>query len=249
MRVSWFAVWSVLPLLLVALHLGPGQSWSRHDDAAQLQLAGDRLAAQSQWDGAVEQYVAALAALPDHSHEARSALEVSLGRALVMSGEIVEGQERLAQTLEELDAADQGASPTAAAARYELGVSSYYAAWIMRLEGAAADEWLPEAERARQQFRLLAEQSQSIDPVVSQRSLEATTRLEQMDLSELLARPRPKNCPNCKQGLCQRKRKQSASRCKSGDKEGPPKPGERDARKEIKQENGAGLYNGERIGS
>jgi hypothetical protein len=249
MRISWLTIWAILPLVLIALHFGPGKSWLRRDDAAQLQQAADRLAEQGQWDGAARQYIAALAALPENSAAARRGLEVDLGRALVMSGEILEGQERLAKTLEELEASDQDALALAAAARYELGVSSYYAAWIMRLEGGTAEEWLPEAERARQQFRLLAEQADAVDPEVSQRSLEATIRLEQMDLSDLLARPRPKNCPNCKGGLCQRKRKQAASRCNSGNKEGTPKPGQQDARKEIKQESGAGLYNGDRIGS
>lgn len=249
MRISSSTVWALLPLVLIGLHFGPGQKWLRRDAAAQLQQAGDRFAEQGHWDGAVQQYTAALAALPENAISARQTLEVALGRALVMSGEIVEGQERLTKTLEELEAGNQALRPLAAEARYELGVSGYYAAWIMRLEGATADEWLPEAESARQQFRLLAEQENAVDSEASQRSLEATIRLEQMDLSELLARPRPKNCPNCKGGLCQRKRKQAASRCNSGNKEGPPKQGPQDARKEIKQESGAGLYNGDRIGS
>ena len=89
----------------------------------------------------------------------------------------------------------------------ELARSSYYAAWIMRLEGAAADEWKPEAERARQQFRLLAERAEdgkSQDAALFKRNLEATIRLEQMDLNTLLAKPLPKKCCNCK-SLSQRK--------------------------------------------
>jgi hypothetical protein len=249
MRKPWFFMWLLVPVALIALHFGPGQRWLLRDDAANLTQEADRLAEQGEWDQAAERYGAALAALPDASPQ-RMSLDVALGRALVMSGEIIEGQERLEKTLDGLEATGQTASPLAAAARYELGTASYYAAWIMRLEGAVADEWLPEAERARQQFRLLAEQASDSAAQTSQRGLEATIRLEQMDLSELLARPKPKNCPNCKQGLCQRKRKQAASRCQSGENKGEgKKPEEQDARKEIKQNNGAGLYDGDRIGS
>ncbi|MEN6451692.1 MAG: hypothetical protein ABFC96_14465, partial [Thermoguttaceae bacterium] len=126
----------------------------------------------------------------------------------------------------------------------ELAESSYYAAWIMRLEGATPDEWKPEAERARQQYRLLAERADVDKDATSelfQRNLEATIRLEQMDFNTLLAKPLPKKCCNCK-NLSQRKRKQCQSQCK--------KPGgkkEKDARKEIN--NGAGLNQREGTGS
>ena len=42
--------------------------------------------------------------------------------------------------------------------RETLAESQYYLAWLMRLEGVAREEWLPELESARQNYRLLAEQ-------------------------------------------------------------------------------------------
>jgi hypothetical protein len=140
----------------------------------------------------------------------------------------------------------------------ELARSSYYAAWIMRLEGAAPDEWKPEAERARQQYRLLAERAESrlslressaggdaADAGLFKRNLEATIRLEQMDLSTLLARPLPKKCCNCK-NLSQRKRKQCQAQCKAGGK----KEDKQDIRKVIKkQQTGAGINRREGTGS
>ncbi len=130
----------------------------------------------------------------------------------------------------------------------ELARSSYYAAWIMRLEGAAADEWKPEAERARQQFRLLAERAEdgkSQDAALFKRNLEATIRLEQMDLNTLLAKPLPKKCCNCK-SLSQRKRKQCQAQCKAAGK----KEDKQDIRKVIKQQQtGAGINKREGTGS
>jgi hypothetical protein len=237
----------------MAIHAGPGRTWLMRDDAAAMVGAAKRRAAAGEWSDAAQAYDSALAALPPSDETWRRRLEVELGKALVMSGDIVEGQERLEKTLVELDDADQGDSEVARAARYELATASYYAAWIMRLEGATAEEWLVEAEVARQNFRLLAEGAAAESSMPSEandfeRSLEATIKLEQMDLSELLARPRPKNCPNCKNGLCQKKRKQSAGRCQSEGK----KPGEKepqDARQEIKKTNQAGLYSGHGAGS
>lgn len=246
-----FYLWLALPAVALAVHFGPGRAWLERDDAAGLARDAERLGEAEQWEEAASRYAAALLALPAGPAEERQRLEVALGRALVMSGSIIEGQERLEKTLAELTAAGQDSSPIAQAARYELATSSYYAAWLMRLEGATAEEWKAEAEVARQNFRLLAETAASsaseADPRTFERSLEATIRLEQMDLNELLAKPLPKNCPNCNQGLCQRKRKQCASRCE-GKKPGEKKE-EQDARKEVKKTNSAGLYSGDRMGS
>ena len=71
-----------------------------------------------------------------------------------------------------------------------------------------------------------AEDAQDTDTGLFQRNLEATIRLEQMDLSTLLAKPLPKKCCNCK-SLSQRKRKQCQSQCKSA--------GKKDAKKDHPQ--------------
>jgi len=254
MHAKTFYLWLAIPAVAVAVHFGPGRAWLERDDAAAFVRQAERLGEEGNWEEATAKYSAALGALPAGPAEERQRLEVALGRAIVMSGSIVEGQERLEKTLAELAAAGQDSSPITQSARYELATSSYYAAWLMRLEGATTEEWKAEAEVARQNFRLLAETAVSNvaygrDGNPFERSLEATIRLEQMDLSELLARPLPKNCPNCKSGLCQKKRKQCASRCNSDGKKKGEKKEEQDARKDVKKTNRAGLYSGERIGS
>lgn len=259
MLAKWFYLWLALPGLAVALLYGPGREELRSADAGGLVRLAERRESAGDWQQASECYVAALAALPVEANVDRRKLEVCLGRALVQAGNLVEGQERLERTLAELIEADQANAPVARDARYELATASYYAAWIMRMEGGTAEEWKPEAEAARQHFRWLAEtasetpaNSSSGVPGESnafERSVEATIRLEQMDLSELRAKSKPKNCPNCKNGLCQKKRKQSASRCNSpGQKDGQPKKKE-DARQSVKKSNGASLYSGQRQGS
>jgi hypothetical protein len=254
MHAKIFYLWLAIPAVALAVHFGPGRAWLERDDAAALVREAEKQGEEGNWEEAAAKYAAALIALPAGPAEERQRLEVALGRALVMSGSMIEGQDRLEKTLAELTEAGQDLSPIAQSARYELATSSYYAAWLMRLEGATAEEWKAEAEVARQNFRLLAETSVSTvsegsDASPFERSLEATIRLEQMDLSELLAKPLPKNCPNCKQGLCQKKRKQCASRCNSEGKKKGEKKEEQDARKDVKKTNNAGLYSGNRQGS
>ncbi len=104
--------------------------------------------------------------------------------------------------------------------RSTLAGGQYYEGWLMRLEGAAADEWLQPVEAARQNFRLLAENTSDtkLDGDYK-KNLEATIRLERMDLSELQGQPLPKKCSGCK-NVSQKCRCQSQSKCENkGEKE------------------------------
>ncbi len=71
----------------------------------------------------------------------------------------------------------------------------YYAGWVMRLEGARRDLWMEEAELARQNFRLLAEQSDAegdADYSHQQKmNLESAVQLERMSLYELMGKALP----------------------------------------------------------
>ena len=96
---------------------------------------------------------------PEENVADRRRLELAEAYHRIQAGEMIEGQEKLEQLLADLQQDEKGDPVLLASARHELARSSYYAAWLMRLEGATAEEWKPEAERARQQFRLLAEQA------------------------------------------------------------------------------------------
>ena len=117
-------------------------------------------------------------------------------------------------------------------------MSGYYAAWMMRLEGATTEEWMTEAENARQQFRLLAEECtdrSSQNYTAASENVEAVIRIEQMDLSTLMARPLPKNCCSNCNNLCHNKRKQAQGKRNQGESKSQKK-GE-DAREKIKKSN------------
>lgn len=242
------------PIAAVAWHFGPGQSQLAFDRAQILVNRAEAARENEQWEQAVALLDEALNALPEEETPTTKARQQQIlfaqAKAKVQSGQILEGEEQLALLLEELEGGSD--QEMLAAVRHELGTTGYYIAWLMRLEGATAEEWKPEADRARQHFRLLAEQAGPSDdePTAFHKNLEAVIRLEQMDLSELKAKPLPKKCPNpsCCQNLSQRKREQCQSRCQApGEKKGGKEKEPNDARKSINEENGAGLN--ERLGT
>ena len=67
--------------------------------------------------------------------------------------------------------------------------------WLMRLEGLSRDEWEPEIESARQNYRMLAETAESSgksEQAKKQReNLEASIRLARLDLTDLQGLPLP----------------------------------------------------------
>jgi len=242
MKRTLLAAWLLCPIAVMAWHFGPGRNDLARDRAGDY-LRGARAAESAeQWAEAASLYESAREALPE-GDPARDRLVLAQARTRIYAGQMIEGQEQLQDLLARLESDPRADPALVGRVADELAESSYYAAWIMRLEGASTEEWKPEAERARQQYRLLAERAENTrdaDAGLFKRNLEATIRLEQMDLNTLLAKPLPKKCCNCK-NLSQRKRKQCQSRCKSG------KKGEKDARKLIKA--GAGINKREGSGS
>jgi hypothetical protein len=240
------ALWLLVPVVLLAIHYGPGQKSLARDKAAR-KIALAQAAEKSEgWAQAVEFYSQALAELPADNLAQRYQLRLAQAKARVMTGELPEAKADLDGLLADMlkNSAD---SALTREVRAELAGTEYYAGWLMRLEGAATEEWMAETESSRQHFRLLAEQSrkQSDARLATnfQKNLEAVIRLELMDLSELKGLPLPKQCKNCSN--CSSKcRKQRESNCK--------KPGEsKDVREKISEQksNNAGKSGREGTGS
>jgi len=80
-------------------------------------------------------------------------------------------------------------------ARTALANAQYYTTWLMRLEGASRDEWEPQIEAARQNYKLIAEKADSAgDPklaAATREDLESAIRLARMDLADLQGLPLP----------------------------------------------------------
>ena len=220
-----FSMWLLVPVMLVAYHYGPGQAALGRDRAAALaREAVDRETAED-WAGALDAYRQSLAALPAEDAARRNRLRLAAANARMYTGELPEAMQDLDGLLGEmLKASTPG--PDVRAVRRTLAGAQYYAAWLMRLENAPTEEWMEHAENARQNFRLLAEQTQADQAEAAEdypMNLEAVIRLQRMDLSELQGMPLPKKCQGCK-NCSQKCRGQKESRSQQ------PKEKPKDAR-------------------
>ena len=227
-RLAW-VVWALAPVGVAALHLGPGQCLMKRDDAGEHVRDARLAAAGEDWTTAAARYAEARELLPEASESERLRLAVAEAKARVEAGDFLQAATQFEELIARQEATAAPDERVLKELRAQLGEVAYLTGWMMRVEGATADEWKPETEKARQQFRLLSEMKpDDADAEGFKQNLEAAIRLEQMDLSELLALPLPKKCCGKCKGLCDQKRKQRMSQCK--------KPGEKDAREQIKND-------------
>lgn len=222
-------LWLLAPVCLLAFHYGPGQRGLKLDQA-QVLIEKARLAEKnSAWLDAIAAYGEAIAALPPGQDAPRQRLQLAKAKCRMFSGELPEAMADMEALLADM-LKEQAAAPLLREVRASLATAQYYAAWLMRLEGAEAGEWTGQADEARQNFRLLAEETALAgikeEAVGFQKNLEATIRLARMDISELQGLPLPKECEGCK-NCSQKCRKQREAK----KKEAPPKVEPQDSRK------------------
>lgn len=236
MRKLLAILWLMIPIGMVAYHFGPGQPMLARDRAAK-QIAEARAAeSRKDWSVAQAAYRQALSDLPEADVDARLATRLALAKTRPQLGELPEAMADAEAILDDAirdskDAALQDEIRSAA------GQMHYHVAWLMRLEGAEADEWTEQTEAARQHFRLLSEESKADARDGHEKNLEATIRLAQMDLSELKGLPLPSQCKNS--GNCSGKcRSQKQGRKK------PPGEGSSDAREKIQEQKTKSAGNG-----
>lgn len=233
MRSLLIIVWLCLPVLFIAWHYGPGQELVAHDEALQCIAAAESAEAEADWQAAFEHYEAALAALPADATEERFTLRRLQSEAQIQSGKLIDGTLALEQLLADMKAAgadDSALNPV----RRDIGKAYYHSAWLMRLEGASKNEWLPEVLQSRQQFRYLSERSED---QLDQENLEAAIKLQEIGLAQLKGMALPRDCPGNCENLSQRKREQRQSKGKGKGKGKDKKEGKDDARDKVKEQN------------
>ncbi len=186
--------WLLLPLPMVVWHYGPGQKWLARDHAQTLIKQAQKFEAQKNWREAEPLYREAAGAVRNDDPRLKTQLDIALVRARYRQGGAVEA----------IDMADRlTADPKFRSqpeeiqreARELAGRIHYHAAWVMRMEGAQKDLWMEEAELARQNYRLLSEETLSAGQTnysqLQQTNLESAVRLQRMSLTELMGRPLP----------------------------------------------------------
>jgi hypothetical protein len=179
----------------VAHYFGPGVDGRKLDDVARHVRVAEAAAAEGDYSDAVDAYNEALKALPEGRTAESRRIRVEKAKAQMLAKQLPEAHSDLRALVDEL-AADPAADPKLLAeARATQANSQYYMTWLMRLEGLSRDEWEPEVEAARQNYKLLAEEAEKRgDSAAAARyreDLESSIRLARMELSDLQGLPLP----------------------------------------------------------
>ena len=209
MRKLLIFTWLLLPVGAAAYHYGPGQERVREDAAAaQVALAqghvrearevaakeGDA-AARGLWSEVERTLSEAIAALPAERTSDLRRLRLERAKAQMFISKLPEARTELEGLLGELES-DASADPALVLdTRDALANAQYYTTWLLRLEGAAPEEWEREIDASRQNYKLVAEsllaEGNGDGAARAQESLESSIRLARMDIKDLQGLPLP----------------------------------------------------------
>ena len=209
MRKLMLFVWLVIPVAAGAYHYGPGQDRMRGDRAAEAVSRAETAASEARataaksgddaaralWADAEEAYGEALDLLPQGPATEARRLRLERAKAQMFVGKLPDARRDLASLVDEVAGDPKPDAKLLDESRAALANAQYYSTWLLRLGGASREDWEPEIEAARQNYRLLAEKAAtSGDPklaAATREDLESAVRLERMDLADLQGLPLP----------------------------------------------------------
>lgn len=193
--------WLMLPVAAWAFHEGPGQDLKALETMDAVLVAAHDAAASGRFDEAVRKYEEALTKLPKNPDATPKVvvqrLQVELNKARMQARGLPEAREELEALVDQLseDAGDPAKAVDPAVlrdARQALARAQFFTTWLMRLEGLQREEWEPEIEAARQNWRLLAEQTTDAKEAAQHRAdLESAVKLARLDIEDLQGLPLP----------------------------------------------------------
>jgi hypothetical protein len=188
-------------------------------DKAHAYVKQAQIAEQNEdWQQSSQLYGAAAKCITSESRDVQLRLELAQVRTRFRMGEAVAAIDGVDKLLDH--PAMSSMPPEFQRESRELaGRIHYYAGWVMRLEGAGRELWMEEAELSRQSFRLLAEQGKASGAgnyaEEQQENLESAVQLQRLSLTELMARPLPKEGQRMSgQGLSEQMAKRRGQRGK-----------------------------------
>lgn len=202
LRILLLTGWLLLGVGAAVAHwFGPGVDGRKLDVVAKHLSAAEKAAAGDDFMTAVEQYDAALKALPEQRTAEARKIRLERAKAQMLSQQLPDAHGELRSLVDEMSADPTADPKVLAEARSAQANSQYYTTWLMRLEGLSRDEWEPEIESARQAYRLLVEEAEKRGDTAAaakhREDLEAAIRLARMELSELQGLNLPKQCKGC----------------------------------------------------
>ena len=193
-RKAFWTMWAVIPVLVAIWWFGPGQDLQARTRLSSIVDEARTCIEAEDWKKAVELYQQAIGDVPSDDEEALLWLRLQTSHAELMAGNTWAGISAMEEVMNE---AGQSQPELARDARAKIAAAQYFATWKLRLEGAKPEVWKPEAEKARQHFRLLAEDAENNNLAGAadlKKNVESVIWLERMDLAELKALPLPGGC-------------------------------------------------------
>jgi hypothetical protein len=209
MRKLLLFVWLLIPVAAGAYHYGPGQDRMRGDRAAEAVSRAEAAASKARataaksgddaaralWADAEEAYGEAIELLPQGSAAEARRLRLERAKAQMFVGKLPDARRDLAGLVDEVAGDPKPDAKLLDDARAALANAQYYSTWLLRLGGASREDWEPEIEAARQNYRLLAENAATSGDsklaALTREDLESAVRLERMDLADLQGLPLP----------------------------------------------------------
>ena len=189
MRIILATLWLLVPLGFAAYHYGPGQEQVKLDHT-EVFLAQARSAVQDKnWNSAIESYQKALAKLPKENKETSMRIQLEIAKAKMQNSGLPEAREDLAKLVSQLNEDTTISSELKEETLSTLANARYYMTYLMKLEGLPAEEWEPEIEAARQEYKLLAQTGSDKEKLLS--DLESAIRLARAEPTELYGLPIP----------------------------------------------------------
>ena len=189
MRIILATLWLLVPLGFAAYHYGPGQDQVKLDHT-EVFLAQARSAVQDKnWNSAIESYQKALAKLPKENKETSMRIQLEIAKAKMQNSGLPEAREDLAKLVSQLNEDTTISSELKEETLSTLANARYYMTYLMKLEGLPAEEWEPEIEAARQEYKLLAQTGSDKEKHLS--DLESAIRLARAEPTELYGLPIP----------------------------------------------------------
>ena len=160
MKKTLILLWMLFPVGVAAYHFNTGPKQMLRAQAHQRLLQIRQLEQQTEpaWQEILEQYDRLVEDLPlDDNPRVFHEIRLAQAKARLEMLDLSTAIDDLTRLLQETAVAYGENSRLTRGVRETLGKAHYYATWVLKMNGAAEDEWRPFAERARQLFRCLAE--------------------------------------------------------------------------------------------
>lgn len=159
MKLTLVILWLSVPALWAAWHYGPGQDALKRDKSDAALSAAKAAITSGDTDAAITAYDEALAALPKEETPQAWRLRLAKAQAQLAGSQLPEANRDLEILLTDLKADPAAPADLIDGTQEALANTGYYMTWLMRLEGQPREAWEPEIEKARQNFRHLAEKA------------------------------------------------------------------------------------------